>query len=84
MKYSCTRSSERMNEIYKKLIAIKLNKLRLEKVFQKIIFSFSKVNFSLLEKNPKKINFFFIFVHMIFQNFRHMKYYILQQNCYEI
>ena len=39
-----------MNKIYKKLTAIKLNKLKFKKVFKKITFSFSKVNFSLLEK----------------------------------
>ena len=34
-----------MNEIYKKLTTIKLNKFKLEKIFLKIKFSFSKVVF---------------------------------------
>ena len=36
-----------MNEIYRKLTTIKLNKLRFKKVLNKITFSCSKVNFSL-------------------------------------
>ena len=60
-----------MNEIYKKLTTIKENKLKFKKVLKKITFSFSKVNFSLLEKNPsKKVDFFIIFVHMKVQNSR--------------
>ena len=49
-----------MNEIYKKLTTNKSNKLRFKKVFRKIPFSFSKVNFSLLEKKIllKKIDYF--------------------------
>ena len=39
-----------MNEIYRKLTTIKLNKLKLLKVFLKITFSFSKLDFLLLEK----------------------------------
>ena len=37
-----------MNEIYKKLTTIKLNKLKFKKVLKKITFSFSKINFSLM------------------------------------
>ena len=53
-----------MNEIYKKLTTIKYNKFKLRKV-KKITFSFSKVNFSLLEKeNPsKKVDFFYFHSH---------------------
>ena len=39
-----------MNEIYRKLTTIKSNKLKFKKVFKKITFSLSKVNFSLVEK----------------------------------
>ena len=39
-----------MNEIYKKLTTIKLNKVKNKNVFKKITFSFSKVDFSLPEK----------------------------------
>ena len=39
-----------MNEIYKKLTTIKLNKLKFKEVLKKIPFSFLKINFSLLEK----------------------------------
>ena len=48
-----------MNEIYKKLTTIKLNKFKFEKIFKKITFSFSKLNFLLLEKKTflKKVNF---------------------------
>ena len=54
-----------INEIYKILTTIKSNKYK----FDKITFSFSKVNFSLLEKKIflKKVNFCFTFV----QNFWH-------------
>ena len=45
-----------MNAIHKKITTIKQNKLKFKKVFKKITFPFSKVNFSLLEK---KIRFFF-------------------------
>ena len=62
-----------MNEIYKKLTTIKSNKLKFKKVFKKIIFSFSKVNFSLLEKKILlKSRFFFTFIYMNVQKFRHM------------
>ena len=63
-----------INEIYKKLTKIKLNKFKLKKVFKKITFSFSKVNFLLLEKRIflRKVDFLIIFVHMNVQNFRHM------------
>ena len=43
-----------MNEIDKKITIIELNKLKLKKVFKKITFSFSKVNYSLLKKNLSK------------------------------
>ena len=61
----CTGSSERsyeQNLIYDS-----------KKYFRKS-FSFSKVNFSLLEKKilRKKVDFFTIFVHMNVQNFRHI------------
>ena len=39
-----------MNEIYKKITTIKSNKLKFKQVLNKITFSFSKVNFLLLEK----------------------------------
>ena len=50
-----------MNEIYKKLTTIKSNKLKFKKVLKKIIFSFSKVNFSLPEKknSSKTVDFFY-------------------------
>ena len=60
-----------MNEIYKKLTTIKYNELKFEKVFKKITFPFSKVNFSLLEKKIlKKVDFSITFVHMNVRNFR--------------
>ena len=39
-----------MNEIYKKLTAIKQYKLKFKSVLKKMTFSFSKADFSLLEK----------------------------------
>ena len=49
-----------MNGIHKNITTIKYNKLKFVKVFKKITFSFSKVNFSLPgKKNPsKKIRYF--------------------------
>ena len=49
-----------MNKIYNKLTTIKSNKFKFEKIFEKITFYFSKVNFSLLEKKIflKKVDFF--------------------------
>ena len=62
-----------MNEIYKKLTKIKLNELKFLKSIKKITFSFSKVDFSLLEKKIlKKVDFFIIFVHMNVQMFWHI------------
>ena len=54
-----------MNEIYKKLTTIKLNKLKFKKVLNKITFSFLKVNFSLLEKKIllEKVDFFYFRSH---------------------
>ena len=54
-----------LNEIYKKLTITKENKLKFEKIFLKITFSFSKVNFSLLGKKifRKKVDFFYIRSH---------------------
>ena len=50
-----------MNEIYKKITTIKLNKLKFKKVFKKITFSFLKVNLLLLEKKSlKKVDFFLL------------------------
>ena len=67
----------------KKITAIKLNKLKFKKVLKKITFSFSKVIFSLLEKKIFliKVDFYFTFVHMNVQNFRHIYYrkYYLEQ-----
>ena len=50
-----------MNEIYKKLNTIKLKKLELKKVLNKITFSFSQGHFSLLEKKDpsKKVDFYY-------------------------
>ena len=48
-----------MNEILNKLTTIKSNELKLQKNnLKNHIFSFSKVNFSLLEKKPTKSRFF--------------------------
>ena len=65
-----------MNGIYKNLTTIKWNKIKFNKVYKKIIFSFSKVNFSLLEKKIllKKWIFKIIFVHINVQNFRNIEF----------
>ena len=53
------------NEINKRLTTIKLNKPKFKKSIKKITFSFSKVNFSLLEKKTllKKVDFFYFRLH---------------------
>ena len=63
-----------MNEIYKKLTTIKLNKLKFKKVFKKSNFISQKLIFHCLKKKIflKKVDFFIIFVCMNVQNFRNI------------
>ena len=66
------------NEIHIKLTTIKWHKFKFKKVFKKITFSFSKVNFSQHEKKIllKKVDFLIIFFHMNVQNFRNIQMFI--------
>ena len=63
-----------MNAIYKKLTAIKSNKLKLKKVLNKSHFLSKKFIFHCFKKKIffKKVDFYSIFVHMNVQNFRHI------------
>ena len=64
-----------MNETYKTLTTIKLNKLKFKKVFKKSHFIFQKVIFPCLKKKIflKKVDFFIIFGYTNVQNFRNIR-----------
>ena len=61
-----------MNEIYKKLTAIKFKKIKFEKVFKKSHFLSQQLIFHCLKNFSKKVNFFMFRSHKR-SELRHMK-----------